>query len=219
MRLNEVLDYKLNKLDMSQKELEELKMQLLDNAEEMKKDFLEEGFSEEEAQKKALDSIELDELIKSIKESSVKKYLTLNRILAIIFVVIYSGFLIKCISHTAGMSSKLLESSYIPFRFSINLVKHIMNNKGPIYEELYILDQSFILMLFISFGILIPIVINKCNSLKANLKIFIVFILFFSLIFYPRHFNFDLTVLRILACILGFYILRFFINRSKAKQY
>ena len=63
MRLNEVLDYKLNKLDMSQKELEELKMQLLDNAEEMKKDFLEEGFSEEEAQKKALDSIELDELI------------------------------------------------------------------------------------------------------------------------------------------------------------
>ncbi|MDU2828770.1 MAG: hypothetical protein E7C01_16165, partial [Clostridium perfringens] len=68
MRLNEVLDYKLNKLDMSQKELEELKMQLLDNAEEMKKDFLEKGFSEEEAQKKALDSIELDELIKSIKE-------------------------------------------------------------------------------------------------------------------------------------------------------
>ncbi|MFQ7566134.1 MAG: hypothetical protein ACLRMQ_10515, partial [Clostridium perfringens] len=102
MRLNEVLDYKLNKLDMSQKELEELKMQLLDNAEEMKKDFLEKGFSEEEAQKKALDSIELDELIKSIKESSVKKYLTLNRILATIFVVIYSGFLIKCISHTAG---------------------------------------------------------------------------------------------------------------------
>lgn len=37
MRLNELLDYKLNKLDMSQKELEELKMQLLDNAEEMKK--------------------------------------------------------------------------------------------------------------------------------------------------------------------------------------
>ncbi|UUR81963.1 hypothetical protein NQ196_04885 [Clostridium perfringens] len=78
MRLNEVLDYKLNKLDMSQKELEELKMQLLDNAEEMKKDFLEEGFSEEEAQKKALDSIELDELITSIKESSIKKYLILN---------------------------------------------------------------------------------------------------------------------------------------------
>ena len=213
MRLSEILDYKLNKLDMSQKEVEELKMQLLDNAEEMKKDFLEEGFSEEEAQKKALDSIELDELITSIKESSIKKYLTLNRILATIFVVIYSGFLIKCISLTAGMGGKLLDSSYIPFRFSINLVKHIMNNKGPIYEELYILDQSFILMLFI------PLVINKCNSLKANLKIFIVFILFFSLIFYPRHFNFDLTVLRVLACILGFYILRFFINRSKAKQY
>ena len=63
---------------MSQKELEDLKMQLLDNAEEMKKDFLEEGFSEEEAQKKALDSIELDDLITSIKESSIKKYLTLN---------------------------------------------------------------------------------------------------------------------------------------------
>ena len=44
MRLSEILDYKLNKLDMSQKELEDLKMQLLDNAEEMKKDFLEEGF-------------------------------------------------------------------------------------------------------------------------------------------------------------------------------
>ncbi|ELC8462500.1 hypothetical protein QTH51_01910 [Clostridium perfringens] len=219
MRLSEILDYKLNKLDMSQKELEELKMQLLDNAEEMKKDFLEEGFSEEEAQKKALDSIELDELITSIKESSIKKYLTLNRILAIIFAVIYSGFLVKCISNNAGMVSDLLESSYIPFRFLINLVKHLMNYKGPIYEELYILDQSFILMLFIPFGILIPIVINKCNSLKANLKIFIVFVLFFSLIFYPRHFNFDLTVLRILACILGFYILRFFINKSKAKQY
>ena len=37
MRLNEILDYKLSKLDMSQKELEDLKMQLLDNAEEMKK--------------------------------------------------------------------------------------------------------------------------------------------------------------------------------------
>ena len=136
MRLSEILDYKLNKLDMSQKELEELKMQLLDNAEEMKKDFLEEGFSEEEAQKKALDSIELDELITSIKESSIKKYLTLNRILATIFAVIYSGFLVKCISNNAGMVSDLLESSYIPFRFLINLVKHLMNYKGPIYEEL-----------------------------------------------------------------------------------
>ncbi len=129
MRLSEILDYKLNKLDMSQKELEELKMQLLDNAEEMKKDFLEEGFSEEEAQKKALDSIELDELITSIKESSIKKYLTLNRILATIFAVIYSGFLVKCISNNAGMVSKLLDSSYIPFRFSINLIKNICYEK------------------------------------------------------------------------------------------
>lgn len=133
------------------------------------------------------------------------------------FVIIYSGFLIKCIYNTFGMCSRLLDSSYIHFRFSINLVKHLMDYKGPIYEELYILDQSFILMLFIPFGILIPIIINKCNSLKANLKIFIVFVLFFSLIFFPIHFNFDLTVLRILACILGFYILRFFINIAKAK--
>lgn len=217
MSLSEILDYKLKKLDMSQKELSELKMQLLDCADEIKIDFLDEGFSEEEAQNKALDSIELDELIKSIKDNSIKKYFILNRILATIFVIIYSAFLVKCILNTAGMSSSFIKSSYIPFKFSLNIIKHILTSNIPVYEELYILDQALILVLFIPFGILIPIIINKYNSLKVNLKIFILFVLGFSLVFYPVHFNFDLTILRLLSCIIGFYILRFFINKFEIK--
>lgn len=77
MSLIKTLDRKLKNLDISQKELNELKLQLLDNAEEIKNDFLNEGFSEEEAEKKAIDSIELDELVKSIKEGSIKKSLYL----------------------------------------------------------------------------------------------------------------------------------------------
>ena len=75
MSLIKTLDRRLKNLDISQKELNELKLQLLDNAEELKNDFLNEGFTEEEAEKKAIDSMELDELVKSIKEGSIKKSL------------------------------------------------------------------------------------------------------------------------------------------------
>lgn len=54
MSLIKTLDRRLKNLDISQKELNELKLQLLDNAEELKNDFLNEGFTEEEAEKKLL---------------------------------------------------------------------------------------------------------------------------------------------------------------------
>ena len=63
MSLIKTLDRRLKNLDISQKELNELKLQLLDNAEEIKNDFLNEGFSEEEAEKKAIDSMELKKVL------------------------------------------------------------------------------------------------------------------------------------------------------------
>ena len=79
MSINKALNRKLKKLDISKKEFIELKNQLLDNADELKEEFLKEGLSEEEAEKKVLESIELDELIKSFKENSIKKYFLSNK--------------------------------------------------------------------------------------------------------------------------------------------
>ena len=45
MTLKRLLNKKLRKLDISSRELSELKLELFDTAEEMKKDFLNEGFS------------------------------------------------------------------------------------------------------------------------------------------------------------------------------
>lgn len=79
MNINKALNRKLKKLDISKKEFIDLKNQLLDNADELKEEFLREGLSEEEAEKKVLESIELDELIKSFKENSIKKYFLSNK--------------------------------------------------------------------------------------------------------------------------------------------
>ena len=90
MSINKALNRKLKKLDISKKEFIELKNQLLDNADELKEEFLKEGLSEEEAEKKVLESIELDELIKSFKENSIKKYFLSNKIIVISLTIIFS---------------------------------------------------------------------------------------------------------------------------------
>ena len=55
--------------------------------------------------------------------------------------------------------------------------------------------------------ILIPIVINKYNSLKPSLIIFLLFNVIISLLHF-HSFNFDLTIFRIISSILGFYIIK-----------
>ncbi|MDM0842516.1 hypothetical protein QTI39_14315, partial [Clostridium perfringens] len=72
MTLKRLLNKKLRKLDISSRELSELKLELLDTAEEMKKDFLNEGFSEKEANEKVINTLQIDELINSTKESYLK---------------------------------------------------------------------------------------------------------------------------------------------------
>ena len=206
MSLIKTLDRKLKNLDISQKELNELKLQLLDNAEEIKNDFLNEGFSEEEAEKKAIDSIELDELVKSIKEGSIKKSLLPNRIISSVLIILYTLFVIKCVKNISVISSPLLHGNFIPFKFTFNFLSSIFAGNFSFINDVYFLDQLLILLLFIPFGIFIPIIINKYNNLKPNLIIFIVFNIVFSLLFYFPYFNFDITVLRILSCVLGFYL-------------
>lgn len=212
MSLIKTLDRRLKNLDISQKELNELKLQLLDNAEEIKNDFLNEGFSEEEAEKKAIDSMELDELVKSIKEGSIKKSLLPNRIISSVLIILYTLFVIKCVKNISVISSPLLHGSFIPFKFTFNFLSSIFTGNFSFIDDVYFLDQLLILLLFIPFGIFIPIIINKYNNLKPNLIIFIVFNIVFSLLFYFPYFNFDITVLRILSCMLGFYIIKLMLN-------
>lgn len=211
MSLSKNLDRRLKKLDIPSKELTELKLQLLDNTEELKNDFLNEGFSEEEAEKKTIDSLELDELIKSIKENSIKKYFLSNKIIVISLTVIFSLFILKCTTFTAPNRGNLSDFAYIPFRFLFNLIININNYYA--WHDAFILDQIFILLLFVVFGTLIPIILNKWNSLIPNLKIYIFFNVIVALLSKIRFFNFDLTILRILACILGFYIFKYLIKK------
>lgn len=213
MSITKILDRKLKKLDISQKELIDLKNQLLDNADELKEEFLKEGLSEKEAEKKVLESIELDELIKSFKENSIKKYFLSNKIIVISLTVIFALFILKCATFTAPNRGHLSDFSYIPFRFLFNLI--INANNYYAWHDAFISDQIFILLLFVVFGMLIPIILNKWNSLIPNLKIYIIFNIIVSLLSKIRFFNFDLTVLRILACILGFYIFRYLIKKVR----
>lgn len=213
MSLSKNLDRRLKKLDIPSKELTELKLQLLDNTEELKNDFLNEGFSEEEAEKKAIDSLELDELIKSIKENSIKKSILPNRIIASILIIIYTIFIIICVRNISFVASPLMKKTYIPFKFLINTISLLFNGQYSFLDDVYFLDQMFILLLFIPLGMFIPIIINKFNNLKLALKIFIIFNIVFSLLFYFPYFNFDITVLRILACILGFYIIKLIVKK------
>lgn len=215
MNLSKSLDYRLKNLDISKKELNELKLQLLDNANELKKDFLNDGFSEEEAEKMAIEHLELNELIKSIRENSIKKSILPNRIIALILISIYIFFLLICVRHISSTSSPLVRKSYIPFKFFINIINFLSSGKRSILDDVYFIDQITILLLFIPFGIFVPIILNKFNNLKPNLIIFIVFNIVFSLLFYYPYFNFDITILRILSCILGFYIIKFLINKKK----
>lgn len=122
MSINKALNRKLKKLDISKKEFIELKNQLLDNADELKEEFLKEGLSEEEAEKKVLKSIELDKLIKSFKENSIKKYFLSNKIIVISLTIIFSLFILKCTTFTAPNRGNLSDFAYIPFRSNIHII-------------------------------------------------------------------------------------------------
>ncbi|MDM0591520.1 hypothetical protein QTG97_15855, partial [Clostridium perfringens] len=100
------------KLDISSRELSELKLELLDTAEEMKKDFLNEGFSEKEANEKAINSLQLDELINSTKESYLKANLIKNRFLSCLLLAIYTIFILICISNTTNGGGYLSKGAY-----------------------------------------------------------------------------------------------------------
>ncbi|EOU1913119.1 hypothetical protein GZ981_003076 [Clostridium perfringens] len=203
MTLKRLLNKKLRELDISSRELSELKLELLDTAEEMKKDFLNEGFSEKEANEKVINTLQIDELINSTKESYLKANLINTRILSSLFLGIYTIFILICISNTTNGGGYLSKGAYLPFKFLYNL----FNSNKPLLDNVFVLDQLFILLLFIPFGILIPIVINKYNSLKPSLIIFLLFNVIISLLHFYS-FNFDLTIFRIISSILGFYIIK-----------
>ena len=152
MILKRLLNKKLRKLDISSRELSELKLELLDTAEEMKKDFLNEGFSEKEANEKVINTLQIDELINSTKESYLKANLINTRILSSLFLGIYL-FILICISNTTNGGGYLSKGAYLPFKFLYNL----FNSNKPLLDNVFVLDQLFILLLFIPSVILIPI--------------------------------------------------------------
>ena len=157
MTLKRLLNKKLRKLDISSRELSELKLELLDTAEEMKKDFLNEGFSEKEANEKVINTLQIDELINSTKESYLKANLINTRILSSLFLGIYTIFILICISNTTNGGGYLSKGAYLPFKFLYNL----FNSNKPLLDNVFVLDQLFILLLFIPFGILIPFVHSR----------------------------------------------------------
>lgn len=64
--------------------------------------------------------MELDELVKSIKEGSIKKSLLPNRIISSVLIILYTLFVIKCVKNISVISSPLLRGSFIPFKFTFN---------------------------------------------------------------------------------------------------
>ena len=136
------LNKKLRQLDISSRELSELKLELLDTAEEMKKDFLNEGFSEKEANEKVINTLQIDELINSTKESYLKANLINTRILSSLFLGIYTIFILICISNTTNGGGYLSKGAYLPFKFLYNL----FNSNKPLLDNVFVLDQLFILL-------------------------------------------------------------------------
>ncbi|MCD2349011.1 VanZ family protein [Clostridium guangxiense] len=210
INIGQYVDNLVNPLQISNKDKDEYKFQFIDHINSLKEEFIKNGVSEDKAVELAIKRFGDSENIKEFLESN-KVYLksrTKKIILVAAFVYLFFlfGHYIKISSIEPNSGKSIILNSLIPFKSLIGIINGISLYGFNInYIDLLITYT----ILFIPIGIFTPLIFNYYNSLKSNIKMYIVFVVIIQiikLIFIGKVFNFDFAIMNLVGCIIGYII-------------
>ncbi|KOF57141.1 hypothetical protein AGR56_11545 [Clostridium sp. DMHC 10] len=175
INIGQYVDNLVNPLQISNKDKDEYKFQFIDHINSLKEEFIKNGVSEDKAVELAIKRFGDSENIKEFLESN-KVYLksrTKKIILVAAFVYLFFlfGHYIKISSIEPNSGKSIILNSLIPFKSLIGIINGISLYGFNInYIDLLITYT----ILFIPIGIFTPLIFNYYNSLKSNIKMYIV---------------------------------------------
>lgn len=218
------VDSIVNRLALSKLEREDYRIQFIDHINSLKEEYLEKGYSEAYANEYAIKDFGNNNLIrKEIDNKPViqnRQILTIVRICFIIYVIFLMVILVNPIRHGnmdaisyARQNGGWFEVTLniIPFKTILYYISHI----NKINNGIVILNLLGKILLFIPWGILVPITFSKTQNLRDFVGITILFISIVQVvrIIFPIGIaDVDNIILYTIGSVVGFMILKLIKN-------
>lgn len=207
--IDKYVDNLVNPLEIPKIDKEDYKVQFTDHINSLKEEFIENGASEAEAVNLAIqnfgDSKDIKEFLQNNEINLNSKIRKGILVLAFIYLFLFFGHYIKISSIESNTGNFVILKSLIPFR----TISAIINGINLYGVNLWCKDLIVTyIALFIPIGIFTPFIFNYYNSLKSNIKLFILFaviIQIIKLIFIRKVPNFDFAMLNFVGCLIGYY--------------
>lgn len=211
--MNKICKYakkSVSKLDMTLKERRELELEFIDHMTEIYNNYKDEGYSEEDATIKSINTFKEDNF--KVLDNSKK----INKLIYFIFGLYCVGFAL--IYFYASFRFDFFHTRInihwlIPFkRILFYLTEAFQNNNSSIE---FLRAQLLFFIAFIPLGAFIPIITSKYNSFADNFKIYLFIVVMLQLIKIPlRHgiICIDYMIIGIIGCLIGYGLLKMIHN-------
>ncbi|WP_252217182.1 hypothetical protein [Clostridium sp. VAP41] len=198
----------LKKLDLPYKEKQDLKLQFKDHILTLQDNYISEGHNSDEACKLAIESFNNTEKISSDNFNNNSYNLSyVARMFAFIILIVDFIIFVTLFNTINRLHYINTLKDLIPFNYVYIAIKDIIYGHNIANVESITEARVVLLFFYVLIGFLIPIIINKLNSCIPTLKICSISIILFELIF-DNHRNVDFVIFPILACLLGYFILK-----------
>ena len=195
-----------SKLDMPLKERRELELQFIDHMTELYNNYKDEGYSEEDATIKSINTFKEDDFKVLDNRKKINKLLYfLFGLYCVSFALIffYASFRFDFF-HT-----RININWLIPFKYTLFHLTEAFQNNNMSIEFLRV--QLLFFISFIPLGAFIPIIISKYNSFADNFKIYLFIAITLQLIKIPLGHGIvciDYMIIGIVGCLIGYGLLK-----------
>lgn len=199
----------INELDCTAIEKQELKLELLDHLNLLKKEYIDKGIPEQEAIQLSIKDFGKEKIIGSELNKSVS---SLCKVLKKVFKVTWVIYILIVVWHLLINSTRLHFSYGINGYKSLNMVPFKQIGEYIINYNNYNFDIWFMnlfgnVILFIPFGFMLPLIHNKGKNIKSNIIFSFMFSLIIELmqyIFSIGVFDIDDIILNLCGSLIGF---------------
>ncbi|WP_195263304.1 VanZ family protein [Clostridium sp. 1001275B_160808_H3] len=207
--MNKICKYakkSVRKLDMTLKERRELELEFIDHMTEIYNNYKDEGYSEEDATIKSINTFKKDNF--KVIDNSKK----INKLLYFIFGLYCVGFALIYFYASFRFDffhTRININWLIPFKRTLfHLTESFQNNNMSIE---FLKAQLLFFIAFIPLGTFIPIIISKYNSFADNFKIYLFISITLQLIKIPLGHGIvciDYIIIGIVGCLIGYGLLK-----------
>lgn len=205
-------------LDCGPEEKKDIRLEFLDHLNLLKKEYIEKGYSEEEATKKAMKDFGEEHTVSSEMNKSVSKYRRIIKkslkILWWLYILIIFYLLLSPFRRFHISSSPV---NLIPFKqISEYIIRYNYYNFDIWFNNLF-----GNMLLFMPFGFMLPLCFRKGTDIKNSLFyviMFSFFIEFFQNIFHVGIFDIDDIILNVMGGVIGFGVYKLLLKLLKHKK-